>query len=70
MWSSNPQLLQDKLCTFEIAPGCEALPLGCGFFLSGAVSLPLSPLSVMSLVVEVLFIQFPDLSQRKLFHGQ
>ena len=32
------------------------------------VCLPLPPISVLSLVVEVFSIQFPSLSKRKLFH--
>ena len=61
MWSLNSSLLQVKPCTFEIAPDHEVLQ-GCGFSLSRTVSLPLLPLSVLFLAVEVLLIQFPDLS--------
>ena len=68
MQISNPLLLWGKLRTFEIVPNHEAPRLGCGFFFSRALSLPLPPISVLSLVVEALFIQFPDLSQRELFY--
>lgn len=50
------------------APGCEVLWVECVFFLSRKVFLPLLPLSVLSLVVGVLFIQFLVLSQRELFY--
>ena len=38
-------------------------------FLKWAVCVLLPPLSLFSLVVETLFIQFPDLSQRKFVVG-
>lgn len=56
MLGSNPLLFQEKLCPFEITPHCVVLQLGCGFFLSRAISLSLPPLFVMSLVVEVIFL--------------
>ena len=48
--------------SFEMAPECASQWLRCVIFLSWTVSLPLPHFSVLSFVVEVLFIQFPDLS--------
>ena len=53
-----------KALYLMIVPGCEALQLEWVFLCSRRVFLPLPLLSVLSLVVGVLFIQFPDLSQR------
>ena len=46
----------------KIATGHEVPQLEGGFFLSRKEFLPLSPQSALSLVVGVLFIQFPVLS--------
>ena len=52
----------------SLTPLEKTLQLGYGFFLSRTVSLHFSTPSVLSLVVEVLLIQFLDLSQRTLIH--
>ena len=64
MRGSHPLLLGKSsaplrlLLTMKIVPDREDLSL------SRAVSLPLPPFSVFPLVLEVLFIKFPDLSEK------
>ena len=54
--------------TVEIIPSCEVLWLACSLFPQQNCISASSTASVLLLVVEVLFIQFPHVSQSKLLH--
>ena len=64
----SPTPLRKAVSLGDLSWLCGPMARVVVFFLSRPVFLPLPPLSVLSLVVEVLFKQFPDLCQRKLFH--
>lgn len=65
----SPPLLQEKLLVpLRLLPAVKHCGWNAFFSLSRGIFLSLPLLSVLSLLVGVLLIQLPVLSQRKLFH--